>query len=313
MAKIGILFPGQGAQYVGMGRDLAAQYPAARSLFREADAALGFPLSELCFSGPEEDLTLTVNNQPAILATSLACWEVLKAYGVEPVAAAGLSLGEYSALVSAGTLDFTTAVRLVRKRGEFMENAVPAGRGTMAAILGLSREEVQAICAASATWGVVEPANYNCPGQIVIAGETRAVAEAGRLALELGAKKVIPLKVSGPFHSSLLRPAGERLAAELEEVELQDPALPVVANVTADYVEDKEEVKDLLVEQVSRPVLWEDSVRRMLADGVDTFIEVGPGRALSGFVKKIDRGVRCLQVGDLASLQNTLAELEGVG
>ncbi|MDI3521945.1 MAG: [acyl-carrier-protein] S-malonyltransferase [Bacillota bacterium] len=313
MAKIGLLFPGQGAQYVGMGQDLARRYPKARALFAEADAALGFPLSELCFTGPEEELTLTANTQPAILATSIACWEILKDYGVEPAVTAGLSLGEYSAHVSAGTLDFAEAVRLVRKRGEFMESAVPSGQGTMAAVLGLSREEVEEVCRAAAGTGVVEPANYNCPGQIVIAGETAAVTAAAELALARGAKKVIPLKVSGPFHSRLLAPAGERLAGELARVSLSDPDLPVVANVTAQYVRDKEEVKDLLVKQVSHPVLWEDSVQRMLADGVDTFIEVGPGRALSGFVKKIDRRARCLQVGDLSSLQNTLAELEGVG
>lgn len=313
MAKIGFLFPGQGAQYVGMGADLAHQYPEARAVFAEADAALGFPLSELCFAGPEEELTLTANTQPAILAASVACWEVLKRYGVEPAVTAGLSLGEYSAHVSAGTLDFVTAVRLVRKRGEFMENAVPSGQGTMAAVLGLGRAEVEAVCREASAQGVVEPANYNCPGQIVIAGETGAVAVAGELALARGAKKVIPLKVSGPFHSRLLAPAGVRLAEELAQVDLSDPALPVVANVTAEYVRDKEEVKGLLVQQVSRPVLWEDSVQKMLADGVDTFVEVGPGRTLSGFVKKIDRTARCLQVGDLTSLQNTLAELEGVG
>lgn len=313
MPKIGLLFPGQGAQYVGMGQDLAQEYPAARRVFSAADEALGFPLSEMCFNGPEDELTLTVNTQPAILATSLACWEVLKGYGIEPAAAAGLSLGEYSALVVAGTFDFAEAVRLVRKRGEFMENAVPAGRGTMAAVLGLDRGEVEEICRAASAKGVVEPANYNCPGQIVIAGETEAVAEAGQLALARGAKKVIPLKVSGPFHSRLLLPAGEQLAGELARVRLSDPNLPVVANVTADYVRSKEEVKDLLVQQVSRPVLWEDSIQRMLADGIDTFIEIGPGRALSGFVKKIDRKARCLQVSDVASLQNTLAELEGVG
>lgn len=313
MPKIGLLFPGQGAQYVGMGQDLAREYPAVRRVFAEADKALGFPLSEMCFNGPEDELTLTVNTQPAILATSLACWEVLKGYGIKPAAAAGLSLGEYSALVVAETFDFAEAVRLVRKRGEFMENAVPAGRGTMAAVLGLERGEVEEICRAASAKGVVEPANYNCPGQIVIAGETEAVAEAGKLALARGAKKVIPLKVSGPFHSSLLMPAGEKLAGELARVRLSDPELPVVANVTADYVRSKEEVKDLLVQQVSRPVLWEDSIQRMLADGIDTFIEVGPGRALSGFVKKIDRKARCLQVSDVPSLQNTLAELEGVG
>jgi [acyl-carrier-protein] S-malonyltransferase len=311
--KIGLLFPGQGAQYVGMGQDLAREYPAARRIFEEADKALGFSLSAICFYGPEDELTLTINTQPAILVTSLACWEVLKGYGIEPAAAAGLSLGEYSALVVAGTFAFADAVRLVRKRGEFMENAVPAGRGTMAAVLGLDRGEVEEICRAASAQGVVEPANYNCPGQIVIAGETQAVDEAGRLALARGAKKVIPLKVSGPFHSRLLIPAGEKLAEELSRVQLSDPKLPVVANVTADYVHSKEEVKDLLVQQVSSPVLWEESVQKMLADGIDTFIEVGPGRALSGFVKKIDRRVRCLQVGDVASLQNTLAELEGVG
>ncbi|NLY51261.1 MAG: ACP S-malonyltransferase [Firmicutes bacterium] len=313
MARIGMLFPGQGAQYVGMARDLAEQYPAARLVFAEADAALGFSLSNLCFSGPEEELALTINTQPAILTASIACWSILKGYGVEAMVGAGLSLGEYSALVTAGSLGLSEAVRLVRKRGEFMDNAVPAGQGTMAAIIGLSRVEVDAVCRSAAPYGVVEPANYNCPGQIVIAGETKAVNAAGRLALDKGAQKVIPLKVSGPFHSSLLRSAGERLAEELARVDLLDPNVPVVANVTASYVQKSGEIRDLLVQQVSHPVLWEDSVKRMLADGIDTFIEIGPGRSLSGFVKKIDRKARCLQVGDIASLQNTLAELEGVG
>lgn len=311
-SEIVLLFPGQGAQYVGMGRELAREYAVVQETFAMADEALGFSISDLCFNGPEDQLTLTENTQPAVLTMSLACWAVLEEAGVRPAAAAGLSLGEYAALVVAQSLDFRTAVRLVHKRGRLMEQAVPAGEGSMAALLGLTREEVNEICRCACGSKVVEPANYNCPGQVVISGHTQAVAAAGKMAIAAGGK-YIPLKVSGPFHSSLLQPAGEKLAAALARVDVKIPAVPVVANVTGDYVTTGEEAKDLLVRQVSSPVMWEDSMRRLLAADYNTFIEVGPGRALNGFMKRIDGKARCFNVEDVSSLRKTLAELKGVG
>ncbi|NLG86542.1 MAG: ACP S-malonyltransferase [Firmicutes bacterium] len=310
--KIALLFPGQGAQYVGMGEDLVQNYGVARDVFAAADDALGFSISQLCFNGPEDILTRTENAQPAILTVSLACWTVLEQEGgVQPEAVAGLSLGEYAALVVAQSFDFSTAVRLVHLRGRFMEEAVPAGEGTMAAVLGLSRQEVEAICEQASINGVVEPANYNCPGQVVIAGQVSAVAEAGKMVMAQGGK-FKPLKVSGPFHSSLLRPAGERLAKVLAQVDIKAPLIPVVANVTADYVKTGQEVEEFLVRQVSSPVLWEDSMKKLIDDGYNAFIEVGPGKALSGFLKRIDRRMRCFNVEDVSSLEKALAELKGV-
>ncbi len=312
MSKLAFLFPGQGAQYVGMGADLARAYREARETFDEADEVLGFSLSRLCFEGPAERLQETPITQPAILTASVACLRILERYGWRADVVAGLSLGEYTALVAAGALRFRDAVALVHKRGRFMEEAVPAGQGAMAAVIGLDREAVAEACrrGAAASGLVVEAVNFNCPGQVVIAGHAAAVERAGDEARALGARKVVPLAVSGPFHSSLMASARERLAAELERVPMADAAVPVVANVSGTCVRTAAEIRRALVEQVARPVLWEDGVRRMIADGVDHFVEVGPGTVLTGFLRKIDREVRVQNVQDLPSLERLL-DLKG--
>jgi len=310
MAKIGFLFPGQGAQYVGMGQELARQYPSVARRFQQLNELVGFDLTRLCWEGPEQELKKTANQQPAILALSVACMELLAAEGIRPDVAAGLSLGEYGALVAAGVLSFEEAVPLVRARGTYMQEAVPLGVGCMAAILGLSTGQVDDLCARAAreTGLHVEGANYNCPGQVVVSGHTEAVERCMALAVQAGGRAV-RLSVTAPFHSRLLAPAGERLAEALAAVPLWPAQIPVVANVTADYVTDPAEIRRLLIEQVSRPVRWEESVRRMIADGVDTFVEVGPSRTLTGFLRKIDKGVRALQVEDPASLGRVLDSL----
>ncbi|GAB6933526.1 ACP S-malonyltransferase [Calditerricola satsumensis] len=310
MGKVAWVFPGQGSQVVGMGKAIAEADADARAVFDAADEALGFALSRLCFEGPEEELRLTVNTQPAILTTSAALLAVWKKAAPRPDFVAGHSLGEYSALVAAEALSFVDAVRIVRQRGAFMEEAVPAGRGGMAAVLGMEREALQAIVeAVSAEGDVVELANLNCPGQIVISGTREGVKKAAERAREAGARRVLELAVSGPFHSSLMKPAAERLAKVLVDVPLADARVPVVANVTARPVTQAAEIRRLLVEQVAAPVLWEDSVRTMLEAGVDTFVEIGPGTVLTGLIKKIDRRARCFNVHDPASLDKALAEL----
>lgn len=306
LGKVAFVFPGQGAQYVGMGRDLAEQYPQFRRYFDEASEVLGFDLARLCFEGPEERLQETANTQPAILTVSVATLALLRERGLEPDVVAGLSLGEYTALVAAGVLEFRQAVDLVRRRGIYMQEAVPLGEGTMAAILGLESQAVEEICRQARDVGWVEPANYNCPGQVVIAGHVAAVEKAVRLAQEAGAARAVILPVSAPFHCKLLAPAGERLARDLQAVPLAPARIPVVANVTADYVREPEAIRELLIRQVSSPVRWEESVRRMMADGVDTFVEVGPGRTLSGFVRRIDRKLRVFNVEDNQSLVKLL-------
>lgn len=310
MAKIGFLFPGQGAQYVGMGQELARQCPAVARRFQQLNELVGFDLTRLCWEGPEEELKKTANQQPAVLALSVACMELLGEQGIRPDVAAGLSLGEYSALVAAGVLSFEEAVPLVRLRGTYMQEAVPLGVGCMAAILGLATAQVDELCAQAAreTDLHVEGANYNCPGQVVVSGHTPAVERCMALATAAGGRAV-RLSVTAPFHSRLLTPAGERLAETLATVPLRSAQIPVVANVTADYVTQADEIRRLLIEQVSRPVRWEESVRRMIADGVKIFIEVGPSRALTGFLRKIDRGVSALQVEDPASLARVLDSL----
>ncbi len=306
MSSVGLIFPGQGAQYVGMGKELADRYPKARQVFEEAGDSLGFDLGRMCFEGPEEVLRETVNTQPAILATSVACLAVLKEEGVEAHALAGLSLGEYAALVAAGAISFSETVQLVRRRGQYMQEAVPAGEGAMAAVIGLGRPDVERACREAAAAGVVEPANFNCPGQIVIAGVTAAVEKAVALARQMGAAKAVKLAVSGPFHCRLLRSAGDRLAVDLDRIEVREAQVPVVANVSADYVRAPEDIRRALIDQVSRPVMWEDSIRRMTTDGVDTFVEVGPGKTLSGFLKRIAPEARSLNVEDGSSLEKFL-------
>lgn len=286
---IAFVFPGQGAQKVGMGRVLAERFPESRAVFDAADAALGEPLSQLCFEGPDERLVLTENTQPAILAASIAAFARLTALGLSPAFVAGHSLGEYSANVAAGTLAFADALRIVRRRGQFMQEAVPVGAGAMAAILGLAADVVEQACREAAEGDVVSPANVNGAGQVVIAGSAPAVARAGERAKSLGAKRVIPLNVSAPFHCALMLPAEARLAPELRALTVSDPRVPIVANVDAQPRLDGAGAVEALVAQVSRPVRWEAVVQCLASKGVRTYVEVGPGTVLSGLIRKIDR------------------------
>ncbi|SFB57882.1 [acyl-carrier-protein] S-malonyltransferase [Cohnella sp. OV330] len=303
MGKIAFVFPGQGAQAVGMGKDAAEAFEASRHVYEAADRALGFSVSALCFEGPEDSLRQTANTQPALLATSVALLEAFKARGVKPDYVAGHSLGEYSALVAANVLDFADAIRLVRARGTFMEEAVPSGQGAMAATLGAEREALEALCRdISASGAQVELANVNCPGQIVVSGTAAGVAAVVERGKEAGAKRVIPLEVSGPFHSSLMRPAADRLSAKLDEVAFRDAEVPVIANVTATAVSEGARLRELLVEQVVSPVLWEDSIRYLIGEGVDTFVEIGSGAVLAGLIKKIDKSVRIVSVNSAAGV-----------
>ncbi|HEX5773129.1 MAG TPA: ACP S-malonyltransferase [Geomobilimonas sp.] len=297
------IFPGQGSQYAGMGKNLADNFPLARHTFAEADDALGAKLSTLCFEGPEEELKLTTNTQPAILATSVAALRVLKAEtGHTAVYLAGHSLGEYSALVASGAMEFGDALRTVRSRGAFMQEAVPVGVGAMAAILSVDADVLAAICAEAAQGEVVSPANFNSPGQIVVAGHAGAVNRAIEIAKGRGFRKAMLLPVSAPFHSPLMVPAGERLAGVLDGVALNDLAVPVITNVEAKANDDKGRVKDLLVRQVSAPVLWDASVQEMVSLGVTSFIEIGPGKVLSGLVKRINKEVTTANFEDAAGL-----------
>ena len=307
--KIAFMFPGQGAQYPGMGRSLAAHYPEARQVFDRADRALGFALSALCFEGSQEALQLTENTQPSILTTAVAAYQVLARRGVEPSYVAGHSLGEYGALVAAGAIPFEAAVRLVRSRGRYMQEAVPAGAGAMAAVLGLSAEQVTAACEAARNGDVVAPANFNSPVQVVIAGHRAAVERAVAEAKARGARRAVMLPVSAPFHCSLMRPAEERLAGDLDGLEFSDPAIPLVTNVDASFVTDRDGARDALKRQPSRPVRWHETVALLLNSGVDTFIEVGPGKVLSGLVRSIDKSVTMLNAEDEDSVNQTLAAL----
>ena len=305
-APVAFLFPGQGSQAVGMGRELAEKYPVARQTFEEADAALGMALSRLCFEGPEEKLKLTEITQPAILTVSVAAARALAEKGAKAQFVAGHSLGEYSAHVAAGTLDFAGALRTVRQRGRYMQEAVPVGAGAMAAVLGMPLEELRKICAESAQGEVCEPANINSPDQIVISGSKAAVERAAELAKQRGAKRAILLAVSAPFHCSLMRPAQERLAADLKALEFRGVGVPVVCNVDAALVSDPAQARDALIRQVTGAVEWERSIRLLIAQGVRTFVEVGPGRVLSGLMRQIDRAQTCVNVEDEASLQKAV-------
>lgn len=307
-SKVAFIFPGQGSQHVGMGKTLFDNFKAAKETFEEADDALDLKIGSLCFTGPEADLKLTSNTQPAILTTSIAALRVLSSEtALKPLLLAGHSLGEYTALVAAEVLSFRDAVRLVRARGKYMEEAVPVGTGAMAAILGMERDKVEQLCKEASKNEIVVPANFNCPGQIVISGHTGAVSRAVELAKEWGSKAV-PLPVSAPSHSPLMEPAGEKLLKELEKININDIKCPVISNSDADFYPSRDKVLGLLVKQLSRPVRWEDSVAKALSSGADTFIEVGPGKVLCGLLKRINREIKSFNVEDvdsLKALQNT--------
>jgi [acyl-carrier-protein] S-malonyltransferase len=309
MGKLAFLFPGQASQYPGMGKELADTYPAAKGVFDEADAALGFSLSEICFSGSEEALKLTVNTQPAILVVSVAAYRVLAEKGVRPDFVAGHSLGEYSALVAAGSLDFADAVRLVRRRGEYMQTAVPDGVGAMAAILGLAPAQVTEICRKAADGQVVSAANLNSPEQTVISGNAEAVKRAVEMASAGGAKRAVMLPVSAPFHSALMAPAAQRLEVDLKAVAFHALCVPLVSNADAEIISSGEEARESLIRQVTLPVRWEESVRELVEQGVNTFVEVGPSRVLTGLLRQIDRSVHVFNVEDEKSLHSTLEKL----
>jgi [acyl-carrier-protein] S-malonyltransferase len=304
MKKTAFTFPGQGSQYVGMGKELFENFSVAREIFEEADDTLHFSVTDLCFKGPEEALRLTENTQPAVLTTSVAALKVLQAEkGVAPQFAAGHSLGEYSALVASEALSFSHAVKIVRLRGKFMQEAVPVGEGAMAAVLGMEREQVEKLCEEVSSGEVLTPANFNSPGQIVIAGHSKAIERAIERIKQEG-KKAILLPVSAPFHSPLMKPAAERLEKALEEISVNDLKIPVVTNVEAEANTSKDRVKGLLVAQVSSPVRWEESMRKMIEKGVEQILEVGPGKVLSGLMKRIDSRVETKNVEDLKTLKS---------
>lgn len=309
--SLALVFPGQGSQQVGMGKALAEALPESRQVFAEADEALAMPLARLCFEGPEHELQLTANTQPAILATSVAALRPLLARGARPDWVAGHSLGEYSALVAAGALSLADALRTVRRRGQYMQEAVPVGTGAMAAILGLELAAIEEACREAAAGEVVSPANVNSPGQVVIAGHKAAVERASAACKARGAKRAVPLPVSAPFHCALMQPAQERLEPELAALHFGDPSPPLVNNVDAEVVREGSACRDGLVRQVSGTVRWQESVERLVREGVTTFVEVGPGGVLSGLVRKIARGARVLNVDSPESLEATVAALAG--
>jgi [acyl-carrier-protein] S-malonyltransferase len=301
---VAFLFPGQGSQAAGMGKELAALYPVARHTFQEADDALGFAISQLCFEGPDDQLKLTENTQPAILTMSTAVARVLQEKGIVPQFAAGHSLGEYSAHVTAGTLTFAEAVRTVRDRGRYMQQAVPAGEGGMAAILGMPLDQLQQVCADAAQGEIVSPANINSPDQIAISGHQKAVERAADLAKQRGAKKAVMLVVSAPFHCALMQPAQDRLEKDLQALHFKNPELPVVANIDARFKTSGEDSRQALVRQVTGAVQWAQCMQTLIGQGVKTFVEVGPGKVLTGLMRQIDRSQTCVNAENEASIQN---------
>jgi [acyl-carrier-protein] S-malonyltransferase len=309
MGKVAFVFPGQASQYTGMGKELADRYPAARAVFDEADQALGISVSKLCFEGTEEELKLTANTQPCILTVSVAAHRVLADKGITPDYLAGHSLGEYSALVAADSLTFADAVKLVRKRASYMQDAVPAGQGAMAAIMGLSPTVVLDVCKRAAEGEICAPANLNSSEQTVISGQAGAVKRAVEIASQSGAKRAVILAVSAPFHSALMMPAQEKLEKDLKVIPFGGLQVPLVTNVDADTIRSGEEARSALVRQVSMPVRWEESMRMLLDEGVNTFVEVGPGRVLTGLMRQIERSVASLNVEDEKSLQATIEKI----
>jgi [acyl-carrier-protein] S-malonyltransferase len=311
MGKVAFVFPGQASQYPGMGKELADKYPAAKAVFNEADKVLGFSISKMCFEGSEEDLKLTANTQPAILTCSVAVYRVLAERGLTPDFVAGHSLGEYSALVAAGALKFPDAVQLVRKRGTYMQDAVPAGVGAMAAIMGLSPAVVADACKRAAEGEICSAANLNSPDQTVISGHAGAVKRAVEIASQLGAKRAVILAVSAPFHSALMTPMQQLLEKDLRQTEFSNLRVPLVTNVDADTIETGAEAREALIRQVSMPVRWEESIRLLIDEGVNTFVEVGPGRVLTGLLRQIERSVAILNVEDEKSLSATVEKIAG--
>lgn len=307
MGKVVFMFPGQGAQYVGMGKDFYDSFSCSKEVFEKANEVLDIDVKALCFE-ENEDINITEFTQAAMVTASVAILKKLEEMGVKPDITAGLSLGEYCALVASGVMSFEDAVKVVRQRGILMQDTVPAGEGAMSAVLGMKKEDIEAVL--PEIDGVVTIANYNCPGQIVISGEAAAVAKAGEALKEAGAKRVLPLKVSGPFHSPMLKPAGEKLLKVLEDIEINDPEVPYISNTTAEVVTSKDNVKELLGRQVYSSVRWEQSIEKMIADGADTFIEIGPGRTLCGFMRKINRNVKAINIAKVEDLEKVKEILE---